>query len=68
MNPDKLALLKLLIRGSGVIGRAQLRCNRTALEYSNVIGCERLPQTATDPMTCPNDRELTALARSPRGY
>ena len=28
-----------------------------ALEYSNITDCERLSQTATDSVTCPNDRE-----------
>ena len=30
---------------------------RTALEYSNAIRCQRLPRTATDLVTCPNDPE-----------
>ena len=37
---------------------------RTALEYSNVTDCQRLPRTATDLVTCPNDPQDDLAAES----
>jgi hypothetical protein len=54
MDPHEPDLLELFIRGRLVL-RAIGPVSRTALKYSNVIGCERLVGPATDSVTCPKD-------------
>src|SRR6516165_10113458 len=51
-------------RAASIIGRSG---SCTAAEYSNVMDRQRLRETSSDPLTCPNDPERLPAESSHRG-